>query len=428
MKIQIITGDCREELRRFPDNHFQCCVTSPPYWGLRDYGVPPLVWGGDVICQHEWVRHHQPPKSGKNIAYEPGVRSNRAQQEMPNPMNDGVSSAFCLRCGAWRGQLGLEPSPELYVDHLAKVFREVRRVLRKDGTLWLNLSDTYAGSGPDRQQNVGNPGSKVSEGLDTRQPPIGLKPKDLVGIPWRMAFALRADGWWLRSDIIWEKPNCMPSSVRDRPTTSHEYMFLLAKGKSYYYDQDAIAIHPTGRKKRTVWTIPTRQSPTPHFATFPPDLVKPCILAGTSVKGQCPACGGAWERVVEPSEDYAKLLGKNYHDHSHDLSRGMSQEKVAPRVTADHRTLGWQPACDCNAGPVEYDRQVKDLPQTALFHRAGGPAPQLVLDPFAGAGTTGLVAAKLERDAVLIELNPKYTEMARNRLYGQLLPAKAGSL
>ena len=112
MKIQIITGDCREELRRFPDNHFQCCVTSPPYWGLRDYGVPPLVWGGDAACQHEWVRHYQPPKSGRNVAHEPRVRSNRAQQEMPNPMNDGVSSAFCLRCGAWRGSLGLEPAPD----------------------------------------------------------------------------------------------------------------------------------------------------------------------------------------------------------------------------------------------------------------------------------------------------------------------------
>ena len=289
-----------------------------------------------------------------------------------------------------------------YVCHLVGIFREVRRVLRKDGVLWLNLGDTYAGSGLNRQQNVGNPGSKVSEGLDTRQPPIGLKPKDLVGIPWRMAFALRADGWWLRSDIIWEKPNCMPSSVRDRPTTSHEYMFLLAKGKSYYYDQDAIAVHPTGRKKRTVWTIPTHPFPGAHFAAFPPKLIEPCIKAGTSARGACPACGKAWVRVREPSEHYAKYLGISWNDGDTDKRLGIGQRKDdtrGHRITAEYHTIGWQPACDCDAG---------------------APVSQAVLDPFAGAGTTGLVAAKLGRDAVLIELNPEYTKMTRNRLYDKL--------
>ena len=245
-----IIGDSRDVLGTLEDRSIHTCVTSPPYWGLRDYG-------------HD-------------------------------------------------GQIGLEETPEEYVESMVAVFREVRRVLRDDGTLWLNLGDSYA-SGP----ASGGQG-KQWEGNNQRPP--GLKPKDLVGIPWRVAFALQADGWYLRSDIIWHKPNPMPESVTDRPTKAHEYVFLLSKSARYYYDAEAIKETATGRapgnkthkhtaayengdersrtkggllnvgavdtrNKRTVWTVPSRPYSGAHFATYPPDLIKPCIMAGAPAGG-----------------------------------------------------------------------------------------------------------------------------------------------
>ena len=243
------------------DGCVQCVVTSPPYWGLRDYGTA--------------------------------------------------------------GQLGLEPTPAEYVEKMVAVFREVKRVLRGDGTLWLNLGDSYAGSGKGRNadgthQEGGKQGTNAGTvvGLLTKtEAPDGLKPKDLVGIPWRVAFALQADGWWLRSDIIWAKPNPMPESVTDRPTKAHEYLFLMAKSGWYYYNNDAIRepsedklgtdrfkngcgvgdrssggevsldkhreYNPLGRNKRSVWTVTTQPYKEAHFATFPEALVEPCILAGS---------------------------------------------------------------------------------------------------------------------------------------------------
>lgn len=309
---RIIHGDCLEVLKTLDGNSIDCCVTSPPYWGLRDYGV--------------------------------------------------------------EGQLGLENTPEEYIEKLVSVFREVKRVLKREGTLWLNLGDSYSGS----MKGIGSDGTayagkkqvtnRGSVGIYHEKPPstnaIGLKPKNLIGIPWHVAFALQADGWYLRSDIIWHKPNPMPESVRDRPTKAHEYIFLMSKSSRYYYDQDSVRekyIEPInrwggqhirnvknksswdeatgqltyrqrnmrpnskGRNKRTVWTVSTKPFREAHFATFPPDLIKPCILAG------CPSGG-------------------------------------------------------------------------------------LVLDPFFGAGTTGLVAMKAGRHFIGIELNEEYIEIAKKRL------------
>lgn len=253
--ITLYVGDSLSVLRTMPDQSVQMCVTSPPYWGLRDYGV--------------------------------------------------------------KGQLGLEATPELYVSRLVDLFGEVRRVLRDDGTLWLNLGDSYAGGGNNRG---GNPSERSCKQASNRggygqiatPVPIDLKPKDLVGIPWRVAFALQADGWYLRSDIIWHKPNPMPESVTDRPTKAHEYMFLLAKSDRYFYDAAAVAEpakFPEGswgstkklecaeyrsfygegrrwtggptRNRRTVWSVSTKPFKGAHFATFPPKLIEPCILAGS---------------------------------------------------------------------------------------------------------------------------------------------------
>jgi DNA modification methylase len=221
--MKIIRGDCIEIMSSMDAKSVHTCVTSPPYFGLRDYG-----------CDD---------------------------------------------------QIGLEPTPEEYVNKMVDVFREVRRVLRDDGTLWLNLGDSYAGSGKgawdreDIQKEVYVP---KPAGPQTKCKTPGLKPKNLIGIPWRVAFALQADGWYLRQDIIWHKPNTMPESVADRCTKAHEYIFLLSKSQRYYYDNDAIAEEGASdlRNKRSVWTINTKPYKGAHFATFPPDLIQPCIKAG----------------------------------------------------------------------------------------------------------------------------------------------------
>lgn len=260
----IICGDANDELKKFPDNYFQCCITSPPYWGLRDYGVP--------------------------------------------------------------RQIGAEPSLDDYVNNLVDIFREVRRTLCDDGTLWLNIGDSYtSGNRTWRDPDKKNP----ARGMNYRPPtPSGLKSKDLIGVPWRLAFALQSDGWFLRSDIIWYKPNCQPESVKDRPTRSHEYLFLLTKSDKYLYNYDDIMEPSTDgrglRNRRTVWSIRTEPFKYAHFAVFPEELIKPCILGGSN--------------------------------------RG-----------------------------------------------------DMVLDPFFGSGTVGIVGLKLNRRFVGIELNPEFIEIARRR-------------
>jgi len=327
MTVRILHGDCRDVLKTLPDESVHCCVTSPPYFGLRDYGVS--------------------------------------------------------------GQIGLEQTPDAFVAELVAVFREVRRVLRNDGTLWLNIGDSYAGSwgaqgrsgwnGDGKHGYIGSISAtqidahpKRAKQTGTIRTP-GVKPKDLYGIPWLLAFALRAEGWYLRQDIIWSKPNPMPESVRDRCTKAHEYLFLLSKSERYYFDSEAMqepadstnrwavagapvpgkpaqsrsrdsapprhaaagstqdGLNEAGRagtrNKRSVWTVATEPFRDAHFATFPPALIEPCIAAG------CPMGG-------------------------------------------------------------------------------------IVLDPFGGAGTTGLVADRLQRDAILIELNPAYADIAQRRITG----------
>ncbi len=211
----IIQGDAKVALPRLPDQSVQCCVTSPPYWSLRDYDMP--------------------------------------------------------------GQIGLEPSVDQYINRLVEVFAEVKRVLKDDGVLWVNIGDAYTSG--DRGYRAPDKKNPVRAMVYRPETPEGLKPKDLIGLPWRLAFALQSDGWYLRSDLIWHKPNCMPESVKDRPTRAHEYLFLFSKSEHYYYDNEAV--RENGRNRRTVWSIPTQPFKGAHFATFPPALVEPCILAGS---------------------------------------------------------------------------------------------------------------------------------------------------
>lgn len=216
----ILEGDALHALRLLPSNSVQCVVTSPPYWGLRDYNI--------------------------------------------------------------EGQIGLETTLSQFLNHLVAIFNEIKRVLRDDGTLWLNIGDGYtSGNRGYRAPDKKNPARAMTVRPDT---PDGLKPKDLQGIPWRLAFALQADGWYLRSDIVWHKPNAMPESVKDRPTRAHEYLFMLTKSERYFYDYEAvkeIGLNGKLRNRRSVWNINTQAFPDAHFATFPPKLIEPCILSSS---------------------------------------------------------------------------------------------------------------------------------------------------
>jgi DNA modification methylase len=349
------------------------------------------------------------------------------------------------RCGARRidAQLGLERTPEEYVGKLVEVFREVRRVLRKDGTLWLNLGDSY----------VSNPSGRAVEGeidnhFRTEERPTlnrphqgamtlrlpGLKPKDLVGIPWRVAFALQADGWYLRSDIIWSKPNPMPESVTDRPTKSHEYVFLLSKSAKYFFDQEAVReeLRNGGRNIRSVWTIATSPFPEAHFATFPPELARRCILAGTSEKGCCAECGTPWERVVATTRTFESGSGRAGNlpkgKNGPMLQGGGATVDIRRGPTISTTTTGWRPGCKGGQGGFQETADCGDP-------RGGGPSGHrtasdevarcTVLDPFFGAGTVGLVAESLGRKWIGIELNPKYVAMAERRIRGPLFAEAA---
>ena len=613
-------GGCLDALRGLPDASVHCCVTSPPYWGLRDYGTDPQVWGGAPDCAHDWQDASYVRRTSDGGGNERQQLVNIGSLDRDKPVRNTV----CARCGAWRGELGLEPTPDLYVEHLVLVFREVRRVLRHDGTLWLNLGDSYAGSWGNYSPNTAVPSEGWSgtrfkrTAYDDRTwrpanslPQKDLKAKDLVGIPWRVALALRqshiipncvADerdrawlaamfdgegcigirrfdsyrkekqqvyqdgfvvytvvtnndialldrcvvltsfgrvalkqsagstdgrgivsrrdsygwrldgnkavevvcaiypyliakrkqaciaytldrlnknghgsrsvpsdiqakkhylwmlmkrcnqreavdlpdwigepkqivipGWYLRSDIVWAKENCMPESVRDRPTRAHEYVFLLAKSERYFYDADAVsepmkvssmtrvqtgwngnsqrdykgggpqnhlgrymggeyARSQTHRNRRTVWSIATKPYKGAHFAVFPPKLVEPCILAGTSADGCCPRCGAPRRRIVAVKRGAPDNAGRTHSLPEHWRGKAPAPERGWETARA---TLGWEPACSCSDASA---------------------VPCVVLDPSAGSGTAGAVAIEHGRRFIGIELNASYCELAAARL------------
>lgn len=417
----IYVGDALALAQALPDESVHCVVTSPPYFGLRDYGT--AVWeGGDPNCVHRRPCGDESagPKQQSNVGAV-GRYYHRV----------------CGKCGARRidAQMGLEETVDAYVDRMVGLFREVRRALRSDGVFWLNIGDSFNGSG-------GAGGDYNEGGLRAGQPTYpgrridGLKPKDLIGVPWRLAFALQADGWYLRCDVIWSKGNTMPESVEDRPTRSHEYIFLFSKSLHYWYDAEAIrepnsspeqlihnlkyakaypaydehaaercpgrnnsvGIHARpggpGRNKRSVWTVSTARYDEAHFATYPPDLIEPCILAGVPERS-CPRCGMPWERIVE-------RRGGNWEERKAagaPMRYGMNNNKgqaITNYGGSWRRTVGWRPACGCGEEPVT----------------------GIVLDPFMGAGSTGVAAMRHGRHFLGFDLNDKYVELARRRIAG----------
>ena len=395
MSIQFLQGDCLTVLKTLPDSSIQCCVTSPPYYGLRDYKV--------------------------------------------------------------EGQRGNEATPDEYVKGMVDIFREVKRTLRDEGTLWLNLGDTYAANRTYQAPSTkgGAKHSPAQASQSANKVPEGLKAKDLIGIPWRVAFALQQDGWYLRAACPWIKRNSMPESAKDRPTTVIEHMFMLTKTNSPYYDHQAVKVECSpdmrrraaaghtrgaagkldasrndqdslrgehakkidvskGRARRTsdwffeswqgllqdgdeepmAFIVNTKPYKGAHFACFPPDLVRPCILASTSEKGCCPDCGAPYERVTErePSDwqTERKAAGEPVR---HGLSGAAASGAGGFKDEVSH-TTGWKPTCDC-------------------AHK--DPIPQTILDPFGGSGTTAQVAQEHGRNAILIELNSDYIELAKKR-------------
>lgn len=522
-------------------------------WGLRDYNLEPSVWGGKPGHEHEW--------GGDFVVKDAHSDTGTSTLSGPNAaqMASGTfeaKSQFC-RCGAWRGTLGLEPDPELYVAHIVEVMREVRRVMRSDAVMFLNMGDSYAGSGKGQGANghAAKPGDKqttnigsIVGGLPTNYG--GLKAKDLILMPARVALALQADGWWVRSRIVWKKDSPMPESLagwrwerhrvkvkpskkyRDcpgcgactphdrlilrkgswRPTTAHEYIFELTKSENYYGDGEAVREHAEygrstggvrgegkyvnnqsfdnsslvkgntqghtyegGRNLRSVWTFPSesfgmqmcescgmiytdkqfRRLPSleyqvlnteteemedkvgkrclrchrpdawfSHYAAFPSKLPETCILAGTSERGVCAECGAPWARVVERVEtgEVQKMAdgwdtGSGAHGTIHRNGREEG-ERGKPVIRA--QTTGWRPTCRCPG--LDGDGPWPILEMHPEGEANWPTVPATVLDPFVGSGTSCVVAQKLGRQAIGVDLSADYLALATRRLKAVPLP------
>lgn len=428
-------------------------------WGLRSYGTPEQVWGGDADCEHEWGSEQRGKRQDLKPASESASVSRMGTDERQGkgPPSGGY---FCQSCGVWRGHLGLEPTPELYVSNMVSVFREVWRVLADSGTVFLNIGDAYAGSSqiggtnPSGLLGYGNSGTRdvTKTHAPKRATPAGLKPKDLVMIPFRLALALQADGWWIRSDIIWAKGlsfcpsysgSVMPESCTDRPTTSHEHVFLLTKNARYFYDAEAVrekgrieagtraAKGSSGRLQkgvnarppeyweyngtrnlRSVWVINPEPFPGAHFATFPQALVTPMIKAGTSEKGQCRQCRAPLVREVAMTPEYRAVLdsGMAWIDGSGkpDAFTNRQPKSHPQTLPQKNKTIGWSPSCKCIEAAI------------ADGISRPGTEPQTVLDIFMGSGTTLIVALRLGRKVIGIELSPEYVKIAKDAIDGPL--------
>jgi DNA modification methylase len=391
LMLTLLQGDALEQLASLPDGSVQCCVTSPPYWGLRDYGT--AAWeGGEEECDHlENVEAAFARRDGgrANIGiFNGSSKTNLAAR----PYKE-----VCGHCGARRidAQLGLEATPEEYIANIVKVFREVKRVLRDVGTLWLNMGDSYASSGTSGTQNLAAFSAKLGRGNCKENPdrrngraptPEGLKPKDLCMMPARVALALQADGWYLRSDIIWHKPNPMPESVTDRPTKSHEYIFLLTKQERYFYDAEAIR-EP---KESDHEAISYRGGAYCNNSTF-----DNANGGNRTVKG---------DRKLKPLEGSHGTLGMD--------GNGMRMPEKWDNPNGRNKRSVWTIATQPYA-EAHFATFPEEIPKLCIL--AGSKVGDLVLDPFAGSGTVGQVALELGRRAILIELNPQYCELARKR-------------
>lgn len=416
---RIATCSALAGLRELPNKFFHCAVTSPPYYGLRAYDTEPSVWGGSAQCEHEWG-NVLPPLHPGQVEQTKWKNANAA-----GAGGNASTGQYCSKCAAWRGHLGLEPTPEMFVMHLTEIFRELRRVLRSDGTFWVNIGDCYAkttkGSGTPTDKN-GRGEGYIGAGV-----PQGCKVKDLIGIPWMLAFAMRADGWYLRQEIVWTKTNPLPESTKDRPACATEKIFLFTRSKHYYYDLEAERVPSTKRSAGNNFHRPERLSFTTdagdsredaraweasedrnlwnywligsegfkgaHFAVFPSEIPRRCISLGSSLKGCCPNCSAPWRRIVERSRKATRPARETKLEGHDDAEVGHRDKQ---RHVTTRTTLGWEPACECDVH--------------------GEPDMCRVIDPFSGSGTTVLTALRMGRRALGLELSEKYAGISRTRI------------
>lgn len=378
----LITGDIISQLRLLPDACVHTIICSPPYFGLRAYGGDPVVWGGDADCEHEFGEEFAPFRLGQC------EQTKWKHVDAAGAGGNVSGGALCTKCGAWRGELGHEPTTELFVAHLVDVFRETRRVLRDDGTVWVNIDDSYASE------------SCCVEN-DAFPSTVQYKVKDLLGIPHMFAFAMRQDGWFFRAESIWDAPNRLPESVTDRPVRSHEFVFLFSKSPRYYYDHVAV-LQPRAdgdglRNLRSVWSLNTQPYAGPHTAAFPTALPERCLLASTSARGCCAACGAPYVRVYEAhggtwNDRVEAGAPSRYGD---DSSKGTPLNRMGD---AQYQTIGWQQPCSCATRDV---------------------VPCTVLDIFSGSGATGVAALNNGRNYIGIDIDPECAILARDRMAPQ---------
>ena len=491
MTVRIINADVIAGLQSLPDESVHMVMTSPPYWGLRDYGTAKWV-GGDAECKHSLTGAARTPWA--NAVKGPSGGGKNGTKYANNTKEVG---GFCSKCGAEKVdfQIGLEASLGEHLEKMVEVFREVRRVLRPDGSVWLNYGDCYA-TAPNGRSAAATKATGKDDRTFRDKPfsTVGgvLKPKDLCLVPYRLAIALQEDGWWVRSKVTWGKPNAMPdSSGKWRPAVAHEEAFLLTKFDKSYYDAEAVRqvlaqssvaryaqdidgqqgsrkanggtrsdrpMKAVGGDKRSTrqrghskphagfsdrwdqmskeeqrangrlmrsyepappmvegvttadyeaWHIATAAYSEAHFATFPPALVAPCIAASSSAHGVCPSCGAPWvrkvrKRAVAQADVSPEKAERHSSEHDPDTRFAGSV-----RGSSEVKTLGWVQDCKCEEA---------------------GPVPATVLDPFGGAGTVGMVAERMGRDSILIDISSDYCEMAEARILrdGGLLNPSVG--
>ncbi len=388
----VICGHVLEVLRSFPDESVHCVVTSPPYWGLRDYGVEHQVWGGDPRCDHVFTETPEPNGNGTGSSFR---RDREGWMK-----RGGHQPGFCVKCGAWLGSYGLEPTPELYVQHTVAIFREVRRVLRADGTLWLNIGDTYSqdtkwgGRSGNKNYTSLAGGYGTCRNLRTES---GVKAKNLCMMPARVALALQADGWYLRSQIPWLKRTAMPESCKDRPTSAVEYVFMLSKSRRYYYNWKAITLAASldsharyGRAR----SDQQRQKPVSGWDTGPGNH---CAMVGRYKQNE--SFSGSIKDVVE-------IRARRNSDWFFESWQGLLVDEGGEPLAFVVNPKGFQGAHFATFPAKLVEPMIQ----------AGCPEGGVVLDCFGGSGTVGVGAKKLQRHYVLIDLKPEYCAMGEKRI------------
>ncbi|MHC1769082.1 MAG: site-specific DNA-methyltransferase [Verrucomicrobiia bacterium] len=386
---KILTGDARQELRSLPDNFVDCVMTSPPFWGLRDYEVEDVIWDGRPDCAHQWIVTQRRLHSGRGDAQKRALY--RDQEPIPDKQ---ISHATCVKCGAWKGSLGLEPTPDLYVKHLCDVFDEVFRVTKPTGTLWVNIGDTYVR-------------------------------KALTQIPARFAIEMVRRGWIMRNSIVWHKPNCAPESAKDRFTRDYEFLYFFTKSERYFFKQQRGVLKESSKKRaeygwdsdranngngvhvskmgerfcpsdgpnmRSVWKFATARCKRNHFASYPEELCEIPIAAGCP-NWVCNRCGKPRMEIRVKVKNVRQSDRDALKARKPKLGSRIKEINTCSGLIEQYRVAGLTD-CRCNA----------DF------------SPGTVLDPFCGTSTTGVVALRQGKNFIGIELNPDYVKMSEERL------------